>query len=271
MKYEVFAPVAELQPFVKCFWTLEEVDSSVPEKQKVLPDGCMEMIFHYGDNYRQYFEDGSSVIQPKCFVYGQISSYIEIEPTGRTGIVAARFFPEGLVPFIERAIAELENKAVDLYDLFGEDGKMLGVEVISVADNPSRIRLIEEFLLSKLATTKTIDNITRACVQAIFQSQGQIGVVELADKMNINRRNMERRFISAVGLSPKQLSRVARLQATLKMLDQNQYSSLTSLAYENGYYDQAHFIKDFKDFTGLSPKSFYSENLQLATLFATAD
>ena len=271
MNYEVFTPVAELQPFVKCFWTLEDDGSSTPERQRVLPDGCMELIFHYGDHYRQYFEDGSNVIQPKCFVFGQISSYIEIEPTGRTGIVAARFLPEGLVPFIEIVIAELENRAVDLYDLFGDEGKMLEVKVCSAADNPSRIKMIEEFLLSKLASPKTIDNITKACVQAIFQSQGQIGVVELADKMNINRRNMERRFISAVGLSPKQLSRVARLQATLKMLDQKQYSSLTSLAYESGYYDQAHFIKDFKEFTGLSPKSFFSDNLQLATIFATAD
>ena len=98
-----------------------------------------------------------------------------------------------------------------------------------------------------------------------------MGVVELADKMNINRRNMERRFTSAVGLSPKQLSRVARLQATVKMLDEKQYNSLTSLAYENGYYDQAHFIKDFKEFTGLSPKSFFSENLKLTTLFATEE
>jgi len=250
---------------------LEDDGTSAPERQRVLPDGCMEMIFHYGDHYRQYFEDGSNVIQPKCFVFGQISSYIEIEPTGSTGIVAARFFPEGLVPFIKTAIAELENRAVDLFDLFGDEAKLLELEVLSSTDNPSRIKLIEEFLLSKLTAPHTIDSITKACVQAIFQSQGQIGVVELADKMNINRRNMERRFISAVGLSPKQLSRVARLQATLKLLEQKQYSSLTSLAYESGYYDQAHFIKDFKEFTGLSPKSFFSENLQLATIFATAE
>ncbi|MGO8055603.1 DUF6597 domain-containing transcriptional factor, partial [Rhizobium leguminosarum] len=103
----------------------------------------MEMIFHYGDQYRQYFEDGSSIIQPKCFVFGQISSYIEIEPTGRTGIVAARFLPEGLVPFIETAIVELENRAVDLYDLFGDEGKKLEVKVISASDNTIRKKLIE--------------------------------------------------------------------------------------------------------------------------------
>ncbi|MGZ5220708.1 MAG: helix-turn-helix domain-containing protein, partial [Chitinophagaceae bacterium] len=82
---------------------------------------------------------------------------------------------------------------------------------------------------------------------------------------------MERKFVSAIGLSPKQLSRVVRLQATLKMLEQQNFGSLTSLAYENGYYDQAHFIKDFKEFTGTSPKFFFSENLKLATLFASVE
>ena len=271
MKYEVHIPVAELQAFIKCFWTLEDDGSTPSERQRVLPDGCMELIFHYGDHYRQYFEDGTSIIQPRCFVFGQINSYIEIEPTGVTGIIAARFLPEGLVPFIETPVSALENKAVVLSVLFGDEGKKLEENVIATEDNSLRKKLIEEFLMRRLATPQSIDIITKGCVEAIFQSQGQMGVVELADKMNINRRNMERRFTSAVGLSPKQLSRVARLQATVKMLDEKQYNSLTSLAYENGYYDQAHFIKDFKEFTGLSPKSFFSENLKLTTLFATEE
>ena len=82
---------------------------------------------------------------------------------------------------------------------------------------------------------------------------------------------MERKFMMVIGMSPKQLSRVVRLQATLKMLEQKQFTSLTSLAYENGYYDQAHFIKDFKEFTGHSPKSFYADNLKLSTLFIAAE
>lgn len=271
MKYEVHIPVSELQPFIKCFWTLEQETAEEPQRQRVLPDGCMEMIFHYGDHYRQYFNDGSSIIQPKSFVFGQISSYIEIAPTGITGIIAARFLPEGLVPFIDIPISKLENKAVDLFTLFGEEGNDLEEEVLSAKNNPDRIKVVEKFLLKRLTTPQTIDTITKSCVEAIFQSQGQIGVIELADKMNINRRNMERRFEMAIGLSPKQLSRVVRLQSTLKKLNGMQYGSLTALAYENGYYDQAHFIKDFKEFTGLSPKLFFSRNLQLAALFATAD
>ena len=271
MNYQVYTPSPELQPFVKCFWTLEDEKQEEPVRQKVLPDGCMEMIFHYGDLYKQYFEDGSSIIQPRSFVFGQITKYIEIAPTGVSGIISARFLPEGITPFINMPVTSLENKAVDIKEIFGDDGKRLEEDVLNANNIDERIKLIEKFLLSKLTEPKTIDAITRSCVEAIFQSHGQIGVVELAGKMNINRRNMERKFTSAIGISPKQLARVARLQATLKMLDQKKFTTLTSLAYENGYYDQAHFIKDFKEFTGLSPKSFFSDNLKLSSLFTAAD
>jgi len=268
MNYQVYTPSSELQPFIKCFWSLEDEKQDEPVKQKVLPDGCMEMIFHYGDHYLQYFEDGSSIIQPKSFVFGQITKYIEIAPIGVSGIISARFLPDGISPFVNMPLTSLENKAVPITELFGEDGEKLEGQIINANDNYERIKLIETFLLSKLTEQRTIDAITKSCVNIIFQSQGQIGSAELADKMNINRRNMERKFTSVIGMSPKQLSKVARLQATLKMLEQKKFASLTEIAYENGYYDQAHFIKDFREFTGMSPKSFFADSLKLSSLFS---
>ena len=270
MNYHVYTPSPELQPFIKCFWSLEDEKKEEPVKQRVLPDGCMEMIFHYEDLYKQYFEDGSSILQPRSFVFGQITKYIEIAPTGSSGIISARFLPEGISPFINMPVTSLENKAVAIGEMF-IDGSSLEKRVINANNNEERIKLIESFLLSKLVEPNTIDAITRSCVEVIFQSQGQIGVVELAGKMNINRRNMERKFSSAIGMSPKQLARVARLQSTLKMLEQKKFASLTSLAYENGYYDQAHFVKDFKEFTGMSPKYFYADNLKLSALFIAGE
>jgi AraC-like DNA-binding protein len=271
MDYQVIDPSAELQPFVKCFWTLEDDASENPVKQRVVPDGCMEMIFHYGDLYRQYFEDGSSIIQPRCFVFGQITRFLEIEPTGVTGIVSARFHPDGLLPFINVPVKDLENKAVGLHELFSNNGKILEEEVIFKKTNADRIEIIEKFLLSFLELPQTIDKITKSCVDVILHSSGQLNLDELAGKLKINRRSIERKMSSAVGISPKQLAKIIRLQASMKMLEKKQFTSLTSLAYENGYYDQAHFIKDFKEFTGLSPKSFYADSLKLSTLFTSAE
>src|SRR5258705_12063940 len=122
MNYQVYDPSPELQPFIKCFWTLEDERVDEPVKQRVVPDGCMEMIFHYGDLYKQYFEVGSSIIQPRSFIFGQITKYIEIAPAGISGMVAARFLPEGLAPFLPIPVSALENKAVSIADIFGEKG-----------------------------------------------------------------------------------------------------------------------------------------------------
>jgi len=267
MDYQVFDPGASLHPFVKCFWTLEAEATPSPVRQRVVPDGCMEMIFNYGDRFYQYPEDGLCILQPQSFVFGQITSFLEIAPSGVTGLVAARFLPEGLAPFIDCSVASLENKAVAIQDIFGKEGEELEQAILHSSSNRERIDLIEGFLLAKLESQGTIDNITRACVETILKTQGQLGVTELADRLNIHRRNMERKFETAVGMSPKQLSRVVRLQSALKLLEQQKYSNLTSLAYESGYYDQAHFIRDFKEFTGISPKSFFADNLRLSALF----
>lgn len=271
MNYQTYTPVEELRPFVKCFWSLEDLPGEEMKKQRVIPDGCTEMIFHYGDLYRQYFEDGSSIIQPRCFVFGQITTYLEIEPTGASGVLSARFLPEGLQSFLSIPVSHLENKAVSLIEVFGAEGERLGNEVLSATHNYQRIQMIEAFLLAKLTQPKTVDNITKQCVDVIMRSGGQVAMNQLTNELNIHRRNMERKFMSIIGMSPKQLAKVVRLQATLKMLEQKKFTSLTSLAYENGYYDQAHFIKDFKEFTGISPKLFFADNLKLSSLFIAAE
>lgn len=125
MKYNTVEPNKNLADFIKCYWTLEAEKEINPEKQRIVPDGCMEMIFHYGDLYKQYLADGSFIIQPKCFVFGQITQPLEIEPTGKTGILAVRFLPNGVVPFIDFPIHKMENKAVSLIELFGEEARKL--------------------------------------------------------------------------------------------------------------------------------------------------
>ena len=95
MNYQTFDPNQDLTPLIKCYWTLESSKNATQEKQTIILDGCIEMIFHYGDLYRQYTENGRSTIQPKCFVIGQMTRPLEIEATGKTGIFSVRFHPNG--------------------------------------------------------------------------------------------------------------------------------------------------------------------------------
>ncbi len=271
MKYQTFKPCNDLKKLIKCYWTLESLKDDSPEKQTIVPDGCMEMIFHYGDLYRQYTENGNSIIQPKCFVIGQLTRPLEIEPTGETGIFSVRFQPNGFLPFTTMPIKDMENTAVSLEKLFDNDGLEIEQKILTATSTFERVRLIEEFLLNRLTDAEIIDGIVKSTVETILTANGQLSVDELAKHTNINRRHLERKFSSAIGLSPKQLSKTIRLQATLKMLLNKKFTSLTALAYDNAYYDQAHFIKDFKELTGFTPKEFYGSNLKMSSLFYGTD
>lgn len=271
MDYQTFETSTELNAFVKCAWTLNAPASDSAQKQRIVPDGCMELIFHHGDLYRQYKNEKDYIVQPRSFVFGQITSTLDIEPTGTTGIFAVRFTPDGFLPFTKLTADQMENRAVPLDELFGEEGLQLEKEVLSAKSIDERIKVVEEFLLTKLTEAETANNLVKSCVDAMLKLNGQLSVGELSEQLQVNRRQLERKFATRVGLSPKQLAKIIRLQATLKMLLNQQFDSLTELAYEGDYYDQAHFIKDFKEFTGISPKKFYAANLQLSKLLLGDD
>jgi AraC-like DNA-binding protein len=243
----------------------------VQEKQRIVPDGCMEMIFNLGDLFHQFQRDGTFITQPRSFVFGQITSALEIAPSGKTGIIAARFHPEGFNIFSPVEIRSMDNRAVSLEELYGERGILLEQQVLSAATTESRIEIIETFLMTLLSSSHAIDALAKTSVEILLNSSGQVSIDILAQEVQTSRRQLERKFSSAIGLSPKQLSKIIRLQATLKMMNEKQFSSLTALAHENGYFDQAHFVKDFKEFTGLSPKQFYANDMKLSALFISAE
>ncbi|MFT3677735.1 MAG: helix-turn-helix domain-containing protein [Chitinophagaceae bacterium] len=271
MIYQTYSPAAELASFVKCYWILESPAEQMPVRQRIVPDGCMEMIFHYGDLYKQYRTAEEFIIQPRCFVFGQITDALEIEPTGHSAIFSVRFHPDGFLPFAAMPIREMDNKAISLEQLYGAKGVELEKKVLTTVATESKIEIVEAFLLGKLQEAETVDNIIKSTIDTILTANGQLSVNELSAQLKVNRRQLERNFADAVGLSPKQLSRIIRLQATLKLLLNNQFTSLTALAYEGNYYDQAHFIKDFKEFTGQTPREFYSDHLQFSSLFCGTD
>ncbi len=268
MDYRTYTPAPKLTGVVNCYWTLEAPAQVSAEKQHIVPDGCMEMIFHYGDAFRQYMPDGSSLVQPLCFVFGQVTRPLAIEPTGATGIFSVRFQPEGFAAFATMPVSNMENRAVPLDELFGADGSLLATAVLNAGQTEARIRLVEDFLIEKLITEESVSTLIRSSIELIMQLNGQVSVGELTDSLHVNRRQLERKFMKNTGLSVKQLSQIVRLQATLKRLAGQRPGTLTAVAHAGNYYDQAHFIRDFRSFTGMSPKQFYGGHLRLSALFS---
>ena len=271
MQHRIFEPHQGLADLVKCYWTLESPKEETPQKNTIVPDGCMKMIFHYGDLYKHHSESGNASFLPRCFVIGQLTRPYVVEPTGETATFFVCFHPDGFLSFATFPIKDMENTAVTLEDLYGKDGLEIEDKILKANTTLERIDMIENFLFNRLADTKTIDHIVQSTVETILTANGQLSIHDLSKQNNTNRRQLERKFLSTIGLSPKQLTKTIRLQATLKILLTEKGASFTDLAHENEYYDQAHFIKEFKAFTGLTPKEFYGDYLKMSLVFEKKD
>ena len=258
MNYQTYQPHLDLASLVKCYWTLEVPKTVEPQKQRIIPDGCLEMAFILGDDIRRYTSEDEYVIQPRAMVLGQITEPFFIEPTGYVDSFAIRFYPYGLANFLSIPIKALANAETPLTALFDEDtANSLTRRIVNAEDTEARIAVIEEFLFNTLGNQVSIDHIVKATIDLMFSTDGTISIGEMLNHDTSKRRQLERKFTAQVGISPKQLSKVIRLQSVLSRLLNQQSTTLSHIAYDSNYYDQAHFIKDFKEFTGMTPGEFF--------------
>ncbi len=267
MNYNRFQPSKDLASFVKFFWTLEVFPEESAERQRIVPDGCIELAFVLGDDIKRYTSENDYIIQPRAMVLGQTLTPFYIQPTGYVYTFAASFFPYGFSNFVSRPIKSLINKETSIYELFEHnEAKQLEGDIIKALSTSERINILEAFLFSKISDQRTIENIVKTTVEILFSNNGSISINEITNSDRSKKRQLERQFLDVIGISPKQLSKVIRLQAALKLLI-NREESLTHIAYEGNYYDQSHFIKDFKEFTGVRPSDFFGEkSMMLSSL-----
>ena len=264
MNYQTFQPHPDLSALVKCYWSLEVPAEMQAPKQRIVPDGCIEMFFILGDDVRRYTSEDEFVIQPRAMVLGQITEPFYIQPVGHVNTFAIRFYPYGFANFVDTEIRNLADKDTPLAQLFGQEpAEDLTQEIRQATTSQQRIGIIEDFLLQKLIDSSTIDRLVKSTIDSLLMSKGSVSIKDIARDNDVSRRSLERKFVKQVGISPKQLSKVIRLQAALKSMLNRQTESLTEVAYENEYYDQAHFIKDFKELTGTSPKDYLDDDQML--------
>ena len=273
MKLQTFDPYPDLAPFVKGYWELEVPAEMSSEKQRVVPEGTIEMAFILADDVKRYHSDTEYTLQPRAMVIGQVTEPFFVQPTGRVLSFAVSFYPYGFANFVDCPIGELTNKDTPISELFNPvEAAELEQAVRAAKDSSERIAAVENFLLGKLTESRVIDRVVQTTINALFDSKGQQSINRILEDQPTTRRNLERKFARQVGMSPKQLGKVVRLQAALNMLLNQEERNLTKIAYDNEYYDQAHFTRDFKEFTGSNPKDFLKdEQLLLSTLFYSQD
>jgi AraC-like DNA-binding protein len=243
-----------LAPYVKCIWSLESDGRLHGERrERILPDSCVELVFHFHDPYRTHFANGESALQPRSFVVGQMRQYLEIEPAGRAGLVAVRFFARGAYLFFHRPLREVAAGVVDLKDLWRSRATEWTERIALANGTEARVRFIEQELLSLLRENGRTEPAVDRALRVIEGSRGQVRIGDLAADIGVSHRHLTRQFQRAVGLSPKEFGRITRFLHALELLSAGRHAALADVALDCGFFDQAHLNHDFRELAGMSP------------------
>ncbi|WP_414617462.1 helix-turn-helix domain-containing protein [Dyadobacter sp. 32] len=187
-------------------------------------------------------------------ITGITDGYKIFKNTADIGTILVYFTETGFINFASHPANELFNLSLSLDDIFDRK-RVSEVEeklVIATTDQ-QRIKVVEQFLLSQLTDIET-DKLIVEAVKLIYQNKGTIRIKELNEKLFISPSPFEKRFRKVVGTTAKKFASIVRFNTVLDSL--NHTKSLTEICFENNFFDQAHFIKDFKQFTGDTPENF---------------
>jgi AraC-like DNA-binding protein len=254
MQYCETKPGNPLNRFVECFWTLEsETPSAEPER--ILPDGCVELILNFGARFSQH-DDGRLKLQPRSFLVGQMTGPILISPTGPVQLLGIRFHPGGTLPFLRVPLHEITDQVADLGGLSSKLERAL-LQVTSCALSLSEKTVaVENFLTAQLLKGDQDFRLMKLAAR-IVETGGLVSVDQLASDAGVSSRQLERRFLREVGLGPKLLGRIIRFQQVFRAVEQSN-SAWAEIAIDCGYYDQAHLIRDFNQFARQTPAVLFS-------------
>lgn len=265
MRYSEITSRPPLNRFVECFWTLEgDGPSAGGTPERILPDGCVELILNFGDRFSQH-QNNQRELQPRHFLVGQMSGPILISPNGAVQLLGIRFHPGGTAPFLRVPMNDLTDQIAELGSLSSE----LERELLIVSEDLSSLRerttAIESVLMARLLRGSHHSFAIKLAAR-IVESAGCVSVDQLATAAGISSRQLERRFLREIGIGPKLLGRILRFQQVFRAVERVD-SAWASIAVECGYYDQAHLIRDFTQFAGQTPAVLLAERSALTEAF----
>jgi AraC-like DNA-binding protein len=264
MIFKRISPAPGLEKIIACYWIIED-DDPTPQLQKIIPDGFCEIIFHYGDPYCiQLKRDWE--IQSLSLLAGQIRQYFFLENTGISGVIGIKLQPAALTHLFNLDMHLFTDRVVPLPEALENRLQALEALLQATRDHEAVIRLLDEYFTSLLSTAGYTPNAADDAVQLIFSHKGMIPVKDITAQLGISERQLERLFKKYIGLSPKFYARIIRFSTIFQLIRENA-PEWVGLAYEAGFYDQSHFIRNFKAFTGEDPSQYGFNEQNMANFF----
>lgn len=254
MVYRVIPPPPHLAEYIRFYWVLENATAYV---HRAMADGCAEMIFHYSGSFDEITRDNKLEKSFLSGLHGPSKNFRRFSTTTGFGIFGVYLYPFAVPLLFDLPTSEISNQMPDLFSILGKEGQYLEEQMMLAPNNSRRTEIISAFFEKKLTKNESSLSGISSAVHLILQNKGVVNIPVLAEHCCLSIRQFERKFKELAGFSPKLYSRIIRFQCTTEEYGRTD-KLLTEIAYDYGYYDQSHFINDFKEFSGYHPGAYFS-------------
>lgn len=257
-KYAVQTPL--LKNYIKFFW---EIHTDYMElNHKLIPQRNINLRFNLSETPQYGYLDGKENLLEEVFFSGLQDHFIntQLQLVGKAHIFGVCFFPDGFYPFLKIPVSELKNQLLGASEVGFNSATQICERLKEAPDIATRLIIIEEELVMLLDNSNYTPDSFRQIFDVFRYSDNSFQIAEFCRQNNVGMRRLERMYNKYVGVSAMTYSTLNRFHKSLNQLLFDDYSKLSDIAYNNGYFDQMHFIKDFKRFSGSTPKSFISQN-----------
>ncbi|MDR2232649.1 MAG: helix-turn-helix domain-containing protein [Tannerella sp.] len=242
MQYAEYQPNRLLGQYIETYWT-SSVTGGTGRPHKILPDGCVDIIF--------MFDRAAETVYAK--IVGTMTTALEVTYPQTIQFFGIRFKPAGITAFTRVPVHEFTDRDVELSLVNTLFDKSFG-ETLTEKQTPEEfIAHTDNYLINKMSGLYRYDRQIISAVELIDAAKGRLSPAQVASDVCLCPRHFERRFKSAIGISPKTFSNILRFRHSLKYLQNYPRMDLLSAAVACGYYDHTHLIKDFRTFSGETP------------------
>jgi len=257
MVCKTYSPIRALRPYIKSYILIEDNSQLMKGNwMTIFPSGHLEMILSYGDDV--HFSNGYYLRSGHGYLSGQILEPIYYRCSGSLKIISIIFKPWGLYPFLNIPQDRLISSPIDL-ELLLKSNNNLTQRIADEEKHEKKAATLNEYFYSLLTKMDRHLNPVSSSAGMILNSGGNMSIDGLCKHFNLNIKTIERNFKNVVGITPKAFSNIIRFNGAFEDIKSGKFGDIHDVIYRHGYYDQSHFIHEFKKYTGLSPSTFFEK------------
>jgi AraC-like DNA-binding protein len=252
-EYAITEPHSSLRPHVREYYGwIEHVVSPICRRE--VPTDQVPIIINFGTPFRLFDQDDPSRwTEFTSFTTGAYDTYVLVGSTGPSAGIQINLSIFGARLFLGRPLRDLKNRAVALEDLFGRAAGLLTQELYDAASWDARFDILDRALAARIFRARVPSPAVCGAWTRLVSTSGRASIGGIVRAAGCSQKHLIAQFREEIGLSPKTLARVLRFGHAVQIIKEGTGMRLAEIAQDCGYYDQAHFSRDFRAFAGVTP------------------